>query len=86
MSNVKVIDKRGGKYQAVIEFTYGECERLPFNILRRINAKIEAIPDGGIKGVADFDIRIPRDSSAFIEMQISLIAVSTDASASFFGL
>ncbi len=68
MSNVKVTDKRGGKYQAIIEFSYGECERLPFNVLRRINARIEAIPDGGIRAVADFNIRARRDSNSFLEM------------------
>ncbi|MCL2000738.1 MAG: hypothetical protein FWG74_04820 [Planctomycetes bacterium] len=68
MSNIKVIDKRGGRYQAVIEFTYGECERLPFNILRGINAKIESIPDGGIRAVSEFNIRQRRDSFAFLEM------------------
>ncbi len=68
MSNVKVTDKRGGKYQATIEFTYGECERLPFNVLRRINARIEPIPEGGIKAIADFNIRIRKESVSFLEM------------------
>lgn len=68
MSNVKVTDRRGGRYQAVIEFSYGECERLPFNLLRRVGAKIRTIPDGGITAVADFNIREPRESAAFLEM------------------
>lgn len=68
MSNIKVSDKRGGNYQAVIEFTYGECERLPFNILRRIGAKIKIIPNGGILAMADFNIRSHAESTAFLEM------------------
>lgn len=68
MSSIKVSDKRGGNYQAVIEFTYGECERLPFNILRRIGAKIKTVPNGGILAIADFNIRSHAESAAFLEM------------------
>lgn len=68
MSNIKVTDKSGGMYQAVIDFTYGECERLPFNVLRRIGAKIKTVPGGGIRAVAEFNIRSARDSAAFLEM------------------
>lgn len=68
MSNVKVNDKSGGVYQAVIEFSYGECERLPFNILRRIGARIAVAPNGGIRATADFNIRAPGDSAAFLEI------------------
>ena len=68
MSNIKVTDQRGGKYQAVMEFTYGECERLPFNILRRVSAKIRTVPNGGITATANFNIRNPRESAAFLEM------------------
>lgn len=68
MSNIKVTDRRGGKYQAIIEFTYGECERLPFNILRSIGARIETVPDGGVKAYADFNIRAAHDSALFLEM------------------
>lgn len=68
MSTIKVLDKRGGNYQAVIEFSYGECERLPFNILRRIGAKIKIVPDGGILAIADFNIRSHGESTAFLEM------------------
>lgn len=68
MSSIKVMDKRGGNYQAIIEFSYGECERLPFNILRRIGAKIKLVPDGGILAIADFNIRAPGESTAFLEM------------------
>lgn len=68
MSSIKVSDKRGGLYQAVIEFTYGECERLPFNILRRIRSKIKIVPGGGILAFADFNIRSPEESAAFLEM------------------
>jgi hypothetical protein len=68
MSNVKVSDKSGGVYRAVIEFTYGECERLPFNILRRINAGLETVSGGGLIAAADFNIRKPGDSAAFLEI------------------
>lgn len=68
MSNIKVTDRRGGVFQVVIEFTYGECERLPFNILRRVNARIDPVPNGGITATADFNIRNPRESAAFLEM------------------
>lgn len=59
---------RGGKYQAVIEFTYGECERLPFNVLRRMKAKLKPIAGAGIVATADFNIRIPAESNAFLEL------------------
>ncbi len=68
MSTIKVSDKSGGIYQAVIEFTYGECERLPFNILRRIGAKMKTVPGGGVIATAGFNIRSPGDSAAFLEM------------------
>lgn len=67
MSNIIVSDRRGGLYRTTIEFTYGECDRLPFNILRRINARIDVIPDGGVKATADFNIRNPRESAMFLE-------------------
>lgn len=68
MSSIKVSDKRGGMYEAVIQFSYGECERLPFNILRRIRARIKTVPGGGIVASAAFNIRSPGESSAFLEM------------------
>ena len=68
MSTIKVNDKGGGKYEATIEFSYGECERLPFNILRRIHARLKTIPGGGIVATADFNIRVPGESNAFLEM------------------
>lgn len=68
MSNVKVTDQRGGVYQAIIEFTYGECERLPFNLLRRIDASVEIVPDGGVRAAANFNIRSSQDSAAFLEI------------------
>lgn len=67
MSNILVKDRRGGMYRTVIEFTYGECDRLPFNILRRLNATIEIVPDGGIKATSDFNIRNPKESALFLE-------------------
>jgi hypothetical protein len=68
MSAITISDKRGGTYQAVIEFTYGECERLPFNILRRIHARIATVPNGGVLATATFNIRTPEGSAAFLEM------------------
>lgn len=68
MSNIKITDKGGGKYEALIEFTYGECERLPFNILRRIHARLKTVPGGGLQAASDFNIRVPNESAAFLEM------------------
>ncbi|MDR1611652.1 MAG: hypothetical protein LBT97_02585 [Planctomycetota bacterium] len=67
MSKVEVKDQRSGSYRTVITFTYGECDRLPFNLLRRIGAQIETIPDGGILATADFNIRDPGQSQLFVE-------------------
>lgn len=68
MSSVKVSDLGGGKYQLAIEFAYGECERLPFNILRRIHARLKTLPGAGLLATADFNIRVPNESNAFLEM------------------
>lgn len=68
MSTIKISDKGGGRYEAIIEFTYGECERLPFNILRRIHAHLRTIPGSGLIATAEFNIRIPVESNAFLEM------------------
>jgi hypothetical protein len=68
MSSIKINDQGGGRYQAIIEFSYGECERLPFNILRRIHAKLKTIPGGGLVATAEFNIRVHGESSAFLEM------------------
>lgn len=67
MSKVEVKDQRSGSYRTVIEFTYGECDRLPFNLLRRLNARIDTVPEGGIVATADFNIRDPRQSQLFVE-------------------
>ena len=67
MSNIIVNDCRGGMYRAAISFTYGECDRLPFNILRRLNAKIAILPEAGITATADFNIRNPREAALFLE-------------------
>ncbi|MCD8349371.1 MAG: hypothetical protein LUC93_02000 [Planctomycetaceae bacterium] len=68
MSMIKLTDQGGGKYQLAIEFTYGECERLPFNILRRIHARIRTVPGAGLVATAAFNIRVPAESNAFLEM------------------
>lgn len=68
MSNIRISDKKGGVYEAVIDFTYGECERLPFNILRRMRARLRAVPNGGLVATAVFNIRNPDESNTFLEM------------------
>lgn len=68
MSNIRINDKKGGVYEAAIDFTYGECERLPFNILRRVGAKLRLVPNGGLTATTVFNIRNPAESNAFLEM------------------
>ncbi len=68
MSTIRITDKKGGLYEAVIEFTYGECERLPFNVLRRVHAKLRAVPAGGLVATASFNIRLQQESNAFLEL------------------
>jgi hypothetical protein len=68
MSTIRVTDKKGGVYETVIDFSYGECERLPFNILRRIRAKLRVLAGGGLTATATFNIRQPQESNAFLEM------------------
>jgi hypothetical protein len=67
MSTVQVSDRRGGVYQVSITFTYGECSRLPYNHLRRIGARIEQIPAGGIRALAEFRLGEARESRLFLE-------------------
>lgn len=67
MSTVQVSDRRGGVYQVIITFTYGECSRLPYNDLRRIGARLEQIPDGGIRALAEFRLGEERESRLFLE-------------------
>lgn len=68
MSKITISDKRGGRYRAVVEFGYGECERLPFNLLRRFRARIRTLPDAGATATAEFNIRVPSESAAFLEL------------------
>lgn len=67
MSKVHVTDQRGGVFRMVIEFTYGECERLPYNAMRKIKARIDQVPNGGISATAEFSLRNPRDAANFVE-------------------
>ncbi len=67
MSTVQVSDRRGGVYQVSITFSYGECSRLPYNHLRRIGARIEQIPTGGIRALAEFRLSEPRESRLFLD-------------------
>lgn len=68
MSSVVVTDKRGGHFQVVIHFTYGECDRLPYNALRKVNARIEQVPNNGIRAIADFNIRNKKEAANFVEI------------------
>ncbi len=67
MSTIQVSDRRGGVYEVVITFGYGECARLPFNALRKINARIDQIRNGGLKATAQFNLRNTKESANFIE-------------------
>lgn len=67
MSTVQVSDRRGGVYEVVITFSYGECARLPFNSLRKVNARIDQIRNGGLKATAQFNLRNSKESTNFIE-------------------
>lgn len=66
MSKVAITDKRGGTFEIVITFTYGECTRLPFNELRRISADLKQIPNGGVKAVTAFNLRNPEEARSFV--------------------
>ncbi|MBN2712159.1 MAG: hypothetical protein JXR97_06940 [Planctomycetes bacterium] len=68
MSMVKITDKRGGVFQVVISFTYGECDRLPYNAMRKVKARIEQVANGGIDATAEFNIRNAGDSANFVEV------------------
>ncbi len=68
MSMVKISDKRGGVFQVMMTFTYGECARLPFNSLRKVRARIDQVPNGGISATADFNLRNPTEAQNFVEV------------------
>ncbi len=68
MSTIRITDKKGGVYEAAIDFSYGECERLPFNILRRVRARLRVLGGGGLTATATFNIRNPQESNAFLEI------------------
>jgi len=68
MSTVAITDKRGGVFRVEVDYTYGECDRLPYNALRKVNARIEQIPSGGIRATADFNIRNGKDAAHFVEV------------------
>jgi len=68
MSTVQVTDRRGGVYEVVITYTYGECARLPFNSLRKVNARIDQIRSGGLKATAQFNLRNSSEASHFVEV------------------
>ena len=67
MSTIQVSDRRGGVYEVVVTFSYGECARLPFNNLRKINARIDQIRNGGLKATAQFNLRNTKEAANFIE-------------------
>lgn len=68
MSTIQVSDRRGGVYEVVVTFSYGECARLPFNSLRKVNARIDQIRNGGLKATAQFNLRNSKESANFIEV------------------
>ncbi len=68
MSNVAVTDKRGGVFEVVVTFVYGECDRLPYNALRKVNARIEQVQSGGIKATAEFNVRSEKEAANFVEV------------------
>ncbi len=67
MSNVAITDRKGGVFQVVMTFTYGECERLPYNQLRKVGARIEQVPNGGIKATAEFNVRDAKSAGRLID-------------------
>ena len=68
MSSVIVSDRRGGVFRVQIRFTYGECDRLPYNQLRKINARIEAVQQSGVEATAEFNLRHPQEAKHFLEI------------------
>lgn len=68
MSTVNVTDRRGGVYEVVITYSYGECARLPFNSLRKVNARIDQIRNGGLKATAQFNLRNSVEAANFVEV------------------
>lgn len=68
MSMIQVTDRRGGVYEVVVTFSYGECARLPFNSLRKVNARIDQIRNGGLKATAQFNLRNSIEAAHFVEM------------------
>lgn len=68
MSTVAVTDKRGGVFEVVVTFTYGECARLPFNSLRKVNARLDQVPHGGIKATSQFNLRNSSEAANFVEV------------------
>lgn len=68
MSSVQVTDRRGGVYECIITFSYGECARLPFNALRKVNARIDQIRSGGLKATAQFNLRNTKEAANFVEI------------------
>jgi len=68
MSNVVVTDKRGGVFEVVVTFSYGECDRLPYNAMRKVNARLEQVSRGGIKATAEFNVRNEKEAANFVEV------------------
>ncbi|MBP5232579.1 MAG: hypothetical protein J6333_04170 [Planctomycetes bacterium] len=68
MSSIQVTDRRGGVYECIITFSYGECARLPFNALRKVNARLDQIRSGGLKATAQFNLRNTKEAANFVEI------------------
>ena len=67
MSGVTIIDRANGVFRVVASFVYAECDRLPFNALRKVNAHIESAARGGLRATAEFNLRRPDEATAFVE-------------------
>jgi hypothetical protein len=68
MSKVEVVDKRKGDFEVLIHFSYGECDRLPFNALRKIHATLDEVENGGVIATSRFNLRNAREAVKFVEV------------------
>jgi len=68
MSSVEISDCSQGLFRVAVTFAYDECDRLPFNALRKVRALIEPVARGGLRAICDFNLRRPEDAAAFVEL------------------
>jgi len=67
MSTVRVEDGGSGVFGVAVEFSPEECERLPFNALCRVGATVEAMPQGGARATASFNVCDAASAGRFVE-------------------